>query len=526
MLEKKGIRYLRFSQDKQSFHSIERQDMITAHWMTFNNVACIDTFKDEGYTARNFDRPDMKLLLEFVRKNFSRIDYLVVSELTRFSRETGDAINMVKRIQKEYGIRIVSAGKGTIYDCLDHNSFFMMGLEFLMGNSENIKRSDDISSGIYTAKAVKGLYVRGKIPYGYRADGTGKNRRLKLHPEEGRIVKYFYTAFLANVPFKEIYKNGLAMGYSKTGNSSVQLILKNPLYYGHQFVKPYKNQPGGLFPLIEFEPAVDFMTWKAVQDKFKGPEKVKVSLDANFPLRGVLKCHCGVLLTGAPSRSATGNYYNYYKCKVAGHNNINVEKAQKQLEEALKYMSLPARVLGRIKDEAGEFMERSLSVNSQVAFGKRRDLKAAEEKLDSLDLKWINNEVGADTYSRWHDEFAQEVSQLRQELSCLERDGKEVRFLLQEDLAKLSDLRYVYTSASGIAEQQELLRKMFDHRLYYRQGVYRTPFMMSIFRHSALTLSDKKLLEVDGNNEAGREVRLSGEYESRTRDLLHAMQAL
>ena len=50
--------------------------------------------------------------------------------------------------------------------------------------------------------------------------------------------------------------------------------------------------------------------------------------------------------------------------------------------------------------------------------------------------------------------------------------------------------------------------------------------MMSIFRHSVLTLSDKKLLEVDGNKEAGREVRLSGEYRSRTGDLLHAMQAL
>jgi len=28
------------------------------------------------------------------------------------------------------------------------------GLEFLMGNSENIKRQNDINAGIYTAKAV------------------------------------------------------------------------------------------------------------------------------------------------------------------------------------------------------------------------------------------------------------------------------------------------------------------------------------------------------------------------------------
>ncbi len=232
------------------------------------------------------------------------------------------------------------------------------------------------------------------------------------------------------------------------------------------------------------------------------------------------------MLTGAPSRSASGSYYNYYKCKSKGHNNINAEKAQKQLEEALKYMSLPNRVVSRIKDEAGEYLDKTLCENKLIVFEKRHQLKTSEQKLDSLELKWINNEVGADTYNRWHDGFVQEVSKLREELSLLEREGKEVQFMLRDDLSKLSDLRFVYKSASTISEQQELLRKMFDHRLYYQKGVYRTPYMMSIFRHSILTLSDKKLLEVDKKNEAGREVRLSGEYRSRTGDLLHAMQAL
>jgi hypothetical protein len=86
-----------------------------------------------------------------------------------------------------------------------------------------------------------------------------------------------------------------------------------------------------------------------------------------------------------------------------------------------------------------------------------------------------------DTYNRWHDEFAQEVSKLRKELLLLETEGQEVHFMLRDDLSKLSDLLYVYKSASTISEQQELLRKMFNHRLYYKKGVYRTPFMMLSF---------------------------------------------
>src|SRR5688572_21772336 len=108
---KKAIRYLRFSSDDQSQHSIERQDLITTSWMQQQHVTLTDTFKDEGYSAKTFDRPDIKQLFEFIKKNHRNIDYLIVSELTRFSRDAGEALSIVKQIQKDYNIRIVSAGR-------------------------------------------------------------------------------------------------------------------------------------------------------------------------------------------------------------------------------------------------------------------------------------------------------------------------------------------------------------------------------------------------------------------------------
>ncbi len=157
-MTKKAVKYLRFSSEEQSHFSIERQDMIISTWMQHCNVELVDSFEDKGFTATNFDRPDFKKLNSFIEKNYRNIDYLVVSDLTRFSRELGDAVNIVKKIQKTYGIKIVSAGRGAIYDCTDHNSFFMMALEFLLGNTENLKRMNDINGGIYTAKAIKGCY--------------------------------------------------------------------------------------------------------------------------------------------------------------------------------------------------------------------------------------------------------------------------------------------------------------------------------------------------------------------------------
>ena len=45
------------------------------------------------------------------------------------------AVNIVKKIQMEYGIKIVSASRGAVYDITEPNSFFMMALEFLLGNT-------------------------------------------------------------------------------------------------------------------------------------------------------------------------------------------------------------------------------------------------------------------------------------------------------------------------------------------------------------------------------------------------------
>jgi len=352
--------------------------------MSFNKVECIDTFKDEGYTARNFDRPDIKQLFNFIRKNYKGIDFLVVSELTRFSREAGDAINMVKRIQTDYDIRIVSAGRGTIYDCMDHNSFFMMGLEFLLGNSENIKRQNDINAGIYTAKAIKGLWIKGgRSPYGYKKVGVGEKRRLVVNEVEGPIVQFIFSAFLNNTPIREIQLTAAKLGFDRTGNSAIQDILSNPLYYGYQYVKPWKEEPGGLFPLIDHMAIVDVVTWHRVQEKLKGEPKVKISLDTDFPLRGVLKCHCGLHLTGAPSKGRNGTYYGYYKCKVSGHGNINAKKAHEQLHEVLKWMSLPERLLKKIKEESTVVLDRRLSDNKSLLRQKEYDLRQLESDLNS-----------------------------------------------------------------------------------------------------------------------------------------------
>ncbi len=95
---KRAIRYLRFSQLGQSNGSIERQELYTDQWLQFNKVELVDTFIDRGRSAKTFDRPDFIKLQEFIVKHHKNVDYLVIDQMDRFSRDAGEAMSMVKNL--------------------------------------------------------------------------------------------------------------------------------------------------------------------------------------------------------------------------------------------------------------------------------------------------------------------------------------------------------------------------------------------------------------------------------------------
>jgi len=493
----KAIKYTRFSSDGQSSFSIERQDMIIDNWIASNKIELVDSFTDEGYTARNFDRPDVKKLFSFIQKNKQRVDYLIVAELTRFSREAGDAINMVKEIQQSSGIRIVSASRSTIYDVYDSNSYFMLGLEFLLGNSENIKRQNDINGGIYTAKAEKGRWIQGgPAPYGFRKEGTGDARRLVQVEAQAIIIQFIFSSFLSGTPIYIIRQEAKKMGFTKSGNDAIHEILRNPLYMGYQFVKPWKNHPGGLFPLNNFQPIIDIQTFNQVQNKFAAP-KARTTIAEDFPLRGIVNCFCGRPLTGAPSRGRSGKLYGFYKCNTARHLNISSGTMHEQLQGILANLCIPDRIINAVAIAGEKILEEKLSQNRAIAADLTNQLQQVEAKLKSVEEKFINNQMNFETYNRWHSELSMKASAFRQQITNLSKNEEQVKLITAANLSRLNNLQQIY-NISDVITKQQLLKRVFDSRLYYKTDRYRTPYIMPIFAHNLQILSEKQLLEFDG----------------------------
>lgn len=53
------------------------------------------------------------------------------------------------------------------------------------------------------------------------------------------------------------YQSSRPMPGTGDRNSLIDQILKCPIYSSQQYVKPYKEEPSGMFPLKDQEPIID-----------------------------------------------------------------------------------------------------------------------------------------------------------------------------------------------------------------------------------------------------------------------------
>ena len=95
---KKAIGYIRISTKDQSNFSLEGQEQLIRDYCEKQSIDLVAFFRDEGQSAKTFDRVNWKLLAEFVAKNHTQVDYLVVSKYDRFSRNVSEALQMMEKL--------------------------------------------------------------------------------------------------------------------------------------------------------------------------------------------------------------------------------------------------------------------------------------------------------------------------------------------------------------------------------------------------------------------------------------------
>lgn len=97
---KRAILYRRVSTTDQKIYgnSLNAQENSLREFCNKNSMIVVKEFQ-EDYSAKNFDRPEFTRLKEFAKKNKSQIDYLLIVDWDRFSRNVYDALGVIKEFE-------------------------------------------------------------------------------------------------------------------------------------------------------------------------------------------------------------------------------------------------------------------------------------------------------------------------------------------------------------------------------------------------------------------------------------------
>ncbi|MGE7412709.1 recombinase family protein, partial [Pedobacter suwonensis] len=86
-----AIGYVRLSIKDQSQYSLGYQEKSIADYCEKNGVELLEVFSDNGKSSYTFDRPDYIALEDFIKQRKGKIQFLVVMDHDRFSRNLSEA---------------------------------------------------------------------------------------------------------------------------------------------------------------------------------------------------------------------------------------------------------------------------------------------------------------------------------------------------------------------------------------------------------------------------------------------------
>lgn len=270
-------------------------------------------FVDAGISAKDMKRPKLQELLRTIRSG--EIDLVMVTELSRLSRNTRDFIEMWDMM------KLHDCGFTSLREDFDTTTAAgeMVILQLMnLAQFERRQTSERVEANI-AARAARGLYNGGCVPLGYRTipDRPGF---LEIDEEMAEVVRVAFTAFLREGSLAKtaiwLNDNGYRLKKHREGGGSfkrvghftvdnLQALLRNKVYIG---VKVYTYRGEAREAKAVWPSLIDEGTFHRIGkilDKNKSRFKPTKQNRRPYLLSGIT--HCQTCASFMPGKSATGN---------------------------------------------------------------------------------------------------------------------------------------------------------------------------------------------------------------------------
>lgn len=325
--------YCRVSTDKEDqANSFEAQQRYFREHIERNpDWELQEIYADEGLSGTSTKkRKRFNAMIRAAKEG--KLDLIVTKEVSRFARNTVDALEYTRELRKR-GIGVIFLNDNI--NSLDADGEFRLTIMASVAQEESRKTSDRVKWG-QTRSMEKGVVFGGPL-LGYDVtDG-----KMTVDPEGAKIVKYIFHKYLnerkgSSVIARELRAEGIlsSRGNLKWSAPTVLKILKNEKYCGDliqkktytpDFLSHEKKYNKGQEELVilrdHHEPIIDRSAWDAVQLELarRGRNEARGrGHGSRYPLSGRIQCaDCGSSFLSRMKKTRSGAPYRVWRCGKA-----------------------------------------------------------------------------------------------------------------------------------------------------------------------------------------------------------------
>ncbi|GAA4334475.1 recombinase family protein [Flaviaesturariibacter amylovorans] len=467
---KRVILATRVSSDEQAKgYSLQNQEEALNAYCTKEGHEVAAIFR-EDHSAKNFNRPEFKKLLQFLKANKGKIDLLLVTTWCRFSRNLTESFSMIDRL-KRLGVEVQAIEQPM--DLSIPENLMMLSVYLAIPDIDNRRRSMKITAGVRSAKK-EGRWL-GVPPFGYKTvwDEKGTSR-IEPGPM-AELVKKAFTLVAQGKTQAEV-RERLKKDGKYFSRSTFSQLIRNRVYVGEVRVKNEDKSTyfvkGIHVPLV----SADLFTRAqvALDGRLISRGFVKAKSERpDFPLRGAILCgNCQKPLTGSASKGRNG-YHAYYHCNHCHEVRLRASTVHEQVEAILEEIRLSKNAATLYKMMLSQLLKKESTVKVRPKEKIEEDIRKNEERVRNIEEDYFDRKVDAETFNRMQLRLKTEREKLQAELSSQTAEQYPMQDLLKKGLSVLEHLPALYNRAD-IHQKKDILGSIFPEKLHFSKNECRT----------------------------------------------------
>lgn len=468
-------------------------------------------FVDRGASAKSADRPELQKMLEYIKENAERVDYVIVHKVDRLARNRGDDIDIMRTLQ-EYGVQLVSASES-----IDETPAGML-LHGIMSSiaefySQNL--ATEVKKGM--SEKVKNGGTVGRAPLGYRNihrfDDKGREERtVVLDEERAPLIKLAFEEYATgNWTVESLADHLAACGLTTRTTPKVpsapidrkvlHKVLTNPYYKG--FVKYRGVYHPGSHPQL-----VDSELWQQVQDILASHANGERTREHPHFLKGSLYCHnCGSRMFINYTKSHTGVRYPYFIC--GGRHNkrtdckqkaVLIEEVERQVEQIYDRYSFPPAVREYLENFLQDKIQDEKKKYDTELDGLRREKDKLERKRKKLLEAHYSDAIPLDLLKDEQQKITKQLAAIEHQEKAHEATFEEISERLSDALELAEDCGKTYRLAEDHIKRmmnQAIFSKLWIEEDGHVTAEFAEPFNM-IIKPLASVLEECKQQKIRG----------------------------